>query len=226
MEFSVQYREEIGKNNNRRLRKQGLVPGVIYGKGEPRKVSAEADKALRFIKSMKGAKKIFDLNLESTDDQEKKKVLIQDYQISNVGNKLMHVDFFEVSDDTSLSLEVPIVLLNEDICPAVKLGGVLQTIRRTVPVRCMVKDIPESIEIDLQELEFGESIHILDLDFPAGVNPIVIGRNFTVITVAGRMAEEEEEVVEIEEEELLTEEEAEAAAAAAEEEGQEEAPAE
>jgi len=209
MEFSVQDREETGKNVNRRLRKQGLVPGVIYGKGEPRKVSAKADNAFRFIKSMKGAKKIFDLKLESADDDMKKKVLIQDYQMSNIGSKLLHIDFFEVSDDTLVSLEVPIVLLNEDICPAVKMGGVLQTIRRTVPVRCMVKDIPEFINIDLQELEFGESVHIMELDFPDGVKPVVVGRNFTVITVAGRMAEEEEVVEEIEGEELLTDEEGE-----------------
>ena len=207
MEFSVQDREATGKNVNRRLRKQGYVPGVIYGKGEPRKVSAKADKAFRFIKSMKGAKKIFDLSLESADDDIKRKVLIQDYQMSNVGNKLLHIDFFEVSDDTTLTLEVPVVLLNEEICPAVKMGGVLQTVRRTVPVRCMVKHIPEFINIDLEELEFGESIHVLDLDYPEGVSPVVTGRNFTIITVAGRMAEEEEEVLEVEDEELLTDEE-------------------
>ena len=221
MEFSVQHREDTGKNNNRRLRNQGFVPGIIYGKKETHKVSVRADKAFRFIKSMKGAKKIFDLNLESADNKVKKKVLIQDFQMSNVGSKLLHIDFFEVSDDTILTLEVLVVLENEDICPAVKMGGVLQTIRRTVPVRCAVQDIPDLLTIDLQELEFGESIHVLDLDFPKGVNPIVTGRNYTILTVAGRMAEEEEEVVEIEDEELTAEEEAEAAAEEATEESTE-----
>lgn len=202
MKFMVQHRENAGKGFNRRLRKEGLTPGIIYGKEEPQKVSMRADQAFRLIQSMKGTKKVIELNLKFKEETTKKNVVMQDYQLSNVGNKLLHVDFLEVTDDTTLSINVPIKAVNEDVCPAIKTGGVLQTIRRAVPIRCKVKDIPEFISVDLIDLHFGNSIHVLDLDYPEGVSPVVTGRNFTVITVVGRISEEEEAVEEVEEVEV------------------------
>ncbi len=199
MNFTVQLRDNSGKGFNRRLRKEGISPGIVYGKDEPKMISMRSDQALRFIKSMKGAKRAFELNLESDGETKSKTVILQDYQLSNWGKKLLHIDFLEVSSDTKLTVDVPIRIINEDICPAVKTGGVLQTIRRSVPVRCAVKDIPEEIIIDVKDLEFDSSVHVLDLICPEGVEPVVINRNFTVVTVAGRMVEEVEEVEEIDE---------------------------
>jgi large subunit ribosomal protein L25 len=130
--------------------------------------------------------------VESEGKTEERKVILQDYQLSNWGHKLLHADFLEVTDDTVVSLEVPIVLKNEEICPAIKEGGVIQVIRRSIPVKCAVKNIQEFIEIDLKDLLFGESVHVLDLDYHEGVEPVVYGRNFTIVTVAGRLAEEAE----------------------------------
>jgi large subunit ribosomal protein L25 len=148
---------------------------------------------------MKGATKVFSLTIESDGKSEEKQVILQDYQLSNWGHKLMHADFLEVTDDSQVTLEVPIKIVNEDICPAVKEGGVLQVIRRSIPVKCAVKNIQEVIEIDVSELQFHESIHVLDLDYEEGVAPVVSGRNFTIITVAGRIEEEVEEEEELEE---------------------------
>ncbi len=192
MNFTVQFRENTGKGFNRKLRQQGFSPGIIYGIADPKPVSMRADLALRFIKSMKGATKVFKLLIEDKGKTEEKSVILQDYQLSNWGRKLIHADFLEVTDDSIVSLEVPIILINEENCPAVKTGGVIQTIRHSVPIRCAVKNIPEFIEIDVIDLEFNDSIHVLDLDYPEGVNPIVTGRNFTIITIAGRAGEEEE----------------------------------
>jgi large subunit ribosomal protein L25 len=196
MNFTVQLREGTGKGFNRKLRADGATPGVIYGIKDPQPVSMRADKALRFIRSMKGATKVFSLTVESEGKSEEKKVILQDYQLSNWGHKLLHADFLEVTDDSQVTLEIPIVIVNEDICPAIKEGGVLQVIRRSIPVKCAVKDIQEFIEIDVSELLFGESIHVLDLNYKEGVEPVVYGRNFTIITVAGRTEEEEEELEE------------------------------
>jgi large subunit ribosomal protein L25 len=196
MNFTVQLREKTGKEFNKKLRQNGLTPGVIYGIKEPQPVKMDADLALRFIQSMQGTKKVFELAVESEGNTEDRKVLLQDYQLSNWGNKLIHADFLEVTDDTIVSLEVPIVIKNEDICPAIKEGGVIQVIRRSVPVKCAVKNIQEFIEIDLKDLLFGESVHVLDLNYDEGVEPVVYGRNFTIVTVAGRLEEEEEEVEE------------------------------
>ena len=199
MNLTVQQRENTGKGFNRRLRQQGLTPGIIYGKEEPLKVSMRADTTLRFIRSMRGAKKVVDLEIESTEGKTNKMVLVQDYQLATLGGRVMHVDFLEVNQESVIFADVPIILRNEEDCPAIKTGGVIQVIRRAVPVRCKVKDIPESVEIDLIDLEFGDSIHVLDIEYPEGVKPVVTGRNFTIVTVAGRIAEEVDEVEEGEE---------------------------
>lgn len=208
MNFTVEQREDTGKGANRRLRQQGRTPGIVYGKQDPLKVSMRADSAIRFIKSMKGAKTVFELDVKTGENTETKKVILQDYQLSPWGEKLIHADFMEVTDQTQLSIEVPVRVLNEEECPAVKTGGgVIQVIRWTIPIKCKVKDIPEAIELDLIDLEFGDSIHVLDIDYPEGVKPVVYGRNFTILTTVGRPAEEEEEELEaVEGEEEVTEE--------------------
>ncbi len=198
MNFTVQNRENTGKGYNRRLRQQGLTPGIIYGISDPQKISRRGDKTVRFIKSLKGATKVFKLLIEDEGGTNEKNVILQDYQISSFGSRLIHADFLEVTDDSIVSIEVPVKLINEEVSPAVKTGGVIQIIRRSVPIRCAVKDIPECVVIDLIELEFGESVHVLDLEYSEGVSPIVTGRNFTIVTVAGRTEEEEEEVEELE----------------------------
>ncbi len=193
MNLTVQARETSGKGSSRKLRTQGLTPGIVYGKENVR-VSMNQEKTLRFIKSLHGAKKVFKLGIETDGKSETKQVVIQDYQMSKVGHRLLHVDFFEVKDNTQLTAEVPITLINDEECPAVEEGGVIQIIRRTVPVTCSALNVPGSIEIDLKELRYGESIHVLDIQYPNGVKPIVRDRNFTLITVAGKMAEEVEEI--------------------------------
>ncbi len=219
MNFTVQLREKTGKEFNKKLRQSGLTPGVIYGIKDPLPVKMNADHALRFIRSMQGAKKVFNLAVESEGKTDERKVILQDYQMSNWGKKLLHADFLEVTDDTVVSLEVPIVLKNEEICPAIKEGGVIQVIRRSIPVKCAVKNIQEFIEIDLKDLLFGESIHVLDLDYDEGVKPVVYGRNFTIVTVAGRQEEEVEEVEEELEDGVVAEGEAEGEAKPESEEG-------
>lgn len=210
MNFTVQQRENTGKGYNRKLRREGLAPGIIYGKNEPVKVSMKADTTLRFLQTLKGVKTVIDLEIESPEGKTKKMVLLQDYQMATVGQKLVHVDFLEVDENTVISADIPITLANEEACPAVKKsGGVIHVIRRAIPVRCKVKDIPEKVEIDLIDLEFGDSVHVLDVSYPDGVEPVVTGRNFTLVTVAGRAAEEVDELEEGEEiEEIEGEEEA------------------
>lgn len=190
MNFTVQAREKAGKGVCRKLKLEGLAPGVIYGKSQ-QLVSVPAEKALRFIGSFKGIKEVFELVIESNGKEEKKQVVIQDYQTAPVGNRLVHVDFMEVTDETRLTVNVPIHTVGT--CAAVKLGGMLQVIRRTVPVKCFAKNIPKAIEIDVTDLQFGESVHVLDLPYGEGVKPIVTGRNFTVLTISGKSGSDEEE---------------------------------
>lgn len=96
MNLTVQHRENTGKGFNRRLRQMGATPGVIYGKEEPLNVSMTTNSTERFIRSMRGAKKIIDLEIESTEGKTNKTVILQDYQLSNLGSHLVHVDFLEL----------------------------------------------------------------------------------------------------------------------------------
>ena len=198
MNFSVDTREQTGKGANRQLRMTGLTPGIIYGKGEPQLVQMRADYGTRFVKSFKGMIQPFELTVMNGSQEVKLTAVVQEAQFSNWGERLLHVDFREVDDETIMKVDVPIEMVG--VCPAVKFGGVLQVIRRQVPIRCKLKDVPEHIEVDVSQLTFGTSIHMGELAYPVGVKPVVKGRNPTICTVAGRkradVGEEDEESTE------------------------------
>lgn len=197
-EITVFYREQAGKSVNRRLRREGFASGIIYGKGEPTKFFVPAEPTKRWLKNL-GAQKLFQVKVEKNGEASKaKQVLLQAHQFSNVGQRLLHLDFHEVDSNTKIRFEVPIKLVGTS--SVIKLGGIIQVIRRTIPVKCEVKNFPEFIEIDVTQLNFGQSIHVLDIDYPEGVVPIVTGRNFTLATAGGKLImEEPEDTEEVEE---------------------------
>jgi len=188
MKFSVESRSTTGKGPNRQLRMQGLTPGVIYGKGEPQLVQMRIDYGTRFVQSFKGVIKPFELTIVNGDKESTIKAVVQESQFSNWGGRLLHVDFREVDDATIMNVDVPLEIIGT--CPAVKFGGTLQVIRRSVPVRCQLKDLPEHIPADVSGLDFGTSLHMGSLGYPEGVKPVIKGRNPTVCTVAGRKPSE------------------------------------
>ena len=185
MSLTVESRENTGKGANRRLRETGLTPGIIYSSKGNINVQMRADYASRFLDSFHGSTKAVEIELVEGKKTVKKNVIIKDVQYSAWGGRLIHVDFMEVTDSTVVKMDV-IVKPTED-CAAAKLGGTLQIIRRTIPVKGAIKDLPEFLIANVADLEFGDSFHVLDFDFPKGVTPIVGGRNFTVITIAGKM---------------------------------------
>ncbi|MCP4298255.1 MAG: 50S ribosomal protein L25 [Proteobacteria bacterium] len=202
MNFTVQSRANTGKGYNRKLRAIGMTPGVIYGQGEQTLVSMRQDVATRFILSLGGVKQLIKLTVESEGKNRDVKAIVQDYQTSNVGNKLVHMDFLEVTDETELTIDVIIEPTGESI--GVKQGGVMQFIRRSIPVRCQAGAIPKAFDADITDLDVGDSFHVLDIKYPEGVTPVIGERNYTIITVTGRAAEEVDEIDEVEEIEAET----------------------
>lgn len=199
MDFTVQHKKESGKGPNRRLRSEGLNSGVIYGKGEPVMISMRSDYAYRMIQSFHGTVKTLNLIIEDGDQKNNKMVIVQDYQVSNWGQRLIHVDFREVDENTIVDVDVPVV--PTDDCQAIKLGGILQIVRSSVPIRAAVKNVPNELVANVKELNVGESVHVLDLNYPEGVEAMNHGRNFTILTIAGASSEEAEEGEETTEEE-------------------------
>ena len=126
---------------------------------------------------------IFGRLLEVTVDGQKNTVLTRDIQFHPVTDVVMHMDFLRVSGSAKVAVAVPVEFINEDSCPALKIGGVLNVVRYEVELNCPATAIPEKITVDLDGLKIGDSIHISAIPLPDGVEPTITDRDFTVATL-------------------------------------------
>lgn len=189
-DLTVTVRESSGKGVARQLRMAGKVPAVFYG-SETESISLEvATKTLQDILKVPGGKSNFFNLVFEGGKVGNKLAIIKDLQIDPVSDKLIHADFFELSMDKKMTATVPISLTGK--AKGVELGGTLQPIRRELEVSCLPKDLPEVIEIDVTDLDVGDSIHIDEVKLPTGVEaPHDV--NFTVaVLMAPKGAAEEE----------------------------------
>ncbi|MGK0289749.1 MAG: large subunit ribosomal protein L25 [bacterium] len=191
MDFTVQQRDNAGKGVNRKLRAEGLNSGILYGKNEPIKISMNTNKTVGLLRTLQGVVKTINLTVENESGSENKQVIVQDYQLNNMGNALLHVDFREVEESTVIKINVPVVPVGTP--EALQLGASLQLVRYNIPVKTTVAQAPASIEVDVSEMEVNTGLRIDEVQFPEGVTPILKGGNYTVITLAGRRAIEDED---------------------------------
>lgn len=160
-------RDVRGTSASRRLRRAGIVPGVVYG-GPEAAQALEFDHKALFMEFRHEAFHASILSLEV--DGKKEDVLLRDYQLHPVRNTIQHVDFQRVSTTEKIHVKVPFHFINEDTCPGVKTGGGnVGHILNEAEVSCLAKDLPEFIEVDLGKLEVGESIHLSEITLPKGV---------------------------------------------------------
>jgi large subunit ribosomal protein L25 len=133
----------------------------------------------------------------------KSTVLTRDIQFHPVSDVVMHMDFLRISASATVAVAVPVEFINEDKCPGIKVGGVLNVVRYEVELNCPATAIPEKITIDLDGVKIGDSIHISAIELPDGVTPTITDRDFTVATLAspggGVKNEDEDEAAEGEE---------------------------
>ncbi len=179
---------------SRRLRREGRVPAVVYGGAEAESISLDAKEVQRLFRH---ASESTIISLSSGDGE--RDVLIKDYQTDRITDKLLHIDFLEVVAGRTLRTHVPLHF--QGIPVGVREGGILETLMRELHVECLPRDLPESLDIDIEGLDSGHSIHVRDLDTPAGVR-VLSSADQVVCLVAHRLAEEEEEVDEEEIEEV------------------------
>lgn len=156
-------REAGGKGAARAQRRSGRVPGIVYGHGEDSiPVSVDALELNRLISAISVENTILDLDVEGSDTY---KVLIRELQRHPYRNGVVHVDFFHIAMDEKINVDVPIVVTG--IPEGVRTGGgVLDHVLRELQVYCLPGNIPEKVEVDVTELEIGDSIHVGDLDLP------------------------------------------------------------
>ena len=180
-ELKAETRERVGKGSSRELRRNGLIPAVIYGDKQPPLAIAVSTKEVTLRIHAGG----FKTTVATIDvNGEKIKVLPKDYQLDPVRDFTMHVDFLRVSGDTHVVVEVPVHFVNEEKSPGIKAGGVLNIVRHAVELHALAGNIPEFITADLAGLKVGDGIHISHVKLPKGTSPVISDRDFTIATIA------------------------------------------
>ncbi|QRM56280.1 50S ribosomal protein L25/general stress protein Ctc [Sinorhizobium sp. BG8] len=195
-ELKAETRERVGKGSSRELRRNGLIPAVIYGdKQAPISIALSTKEVTQKIHAGGFMTTVATIDVNG----EKISVLPKDYQLDPVRDFTMHVDFLRVSGNTRVTVEVPVHFVNEEKSPGIKVGGVLNIVRHEVEVYCPANDIPEFLTADLTGLKIGEGIHISHITLPSGVSPVIADRDFTIATIvapAGGVSEEAETTAE------------------------------
>jgi large subunit ribosomal protein L25 len=184
--IEAQIRIPGGKNANRRLRKSGLIPAVIYGPGkEAVVVSVNPSQVRHILHSDTGRNTIFSL---SVDGSEQNNAMVKDYQLDPVKGNLIHADFLEIAMDRLLELTVNIEIVGE--APGVKLdGGIMDFVTRSIEVECLPSDIPESIKVDVGTLKINDYIRVKNLQTDAKVK-ILSDPEVVIVTIVPPIKEE------------------------------------
>lgn len=219
----VRPRTQTGRTAARRLRRNGVIPAVVYGHGdESQSLAIETQELERLLSRIHAATTVIELDVE---DGEAQQVLIREIQRHPFRSDVLHVDFFHIRADEVIRVSIPVHL--DGHAKGVEAGGILQQIRHEIEVECLPGEIPDDFRVDVSELEIGDSIHIADID--TGSVTVLDDADLSVCSVVPPTVievEEEEEVALPPELEGLEGEELEAALAeaaeAAEEEGEEE----
>lgn len=191
-------RQGTGKGAARAGRRSGRIPGVLYGHDEESvTVSVDALELNRLIQSISVENTIVDLEVKG--EKEPFKVLIREVQRHPYRDDVLHIDFFHIAMDEKLHVEVPVVLVGVPIGVKDK-GGVVDHQLREIEIHCLPADIPEKIEIDISELDIGNTIHVRDLELPDLEIQTDLDRSVVAVLAPTVIVEPEEEEVE---EELL-----------------------
>ena len=196
-EITVETREETGKGVARRLRRDGKIPGVIYGKSrEPKPLTVDP---LDINKRLFG-NAIFELTIVDDGEEDDELAMIKDYQKDVIKDDLLHVDFQHISMDEKIAVTVPVNL--EGSAPGVQEGGVLQKLMREIEIESLPGDIPDEIVLNIDELTMGDSLQVSDLEVSDSID-ILSPLGNVIVTVVAPSEEITEEVEEELEEEFI-----------------------
>lgn len=179
--LAAEIRERAGKGAARATRREGRVPGVVYGDNkDPLLISVHPVELMKLAHKPGFFSHVFEVEANGS----KHKVLARDLQFHPVTDQPLHVDFMRISRGATVTVEVEVVFENEDKCPGLKKGGVLNIVRHAVEMTCPTDAIPETLVADLTGLDFGDSIHISAIAVPEGCSTTITDRDFTIATVA------------------------------------------
>jgi large subunit ribosomal protein L25 len=174
-------RTGTGKGAARQARRDGMVPGVIYGGGkDPLAIQMPFNELLKRLKQGRFLSTLFNMQVEGEEDV---RVICRDVQRDVVKDLPTHVDFMRLRRTSKINLFIPVEFINEDAAPGIKRGGVLTVVRPEVELVVTAGDIPEKITVDLTGMAIGDIVHINDVTLPEGTKA-TIDRNFVIANIS------------------------------------------
>ncbi|MEM7378729.1 MAG: 50S ribosomal protein L25/general stress protein Ctc [Pseudomonadota bacterium] len=170
--LSAEVRSDTGKGASRRLRRDNKVPAILYGGvGEPVMLSLKANEVTRNLQEEAFYSHVLTLDVDGKSEQ----AILRDIQRHPSKSIILHMDFLRVVANQAITVQVPLHFINEDTCVGVKMGGGLISHTMTeLEVTCLPKDLPEYIEVDLADVDVGQSVHISDIKLPSGVTSVAL----------------------------------------------------
>lgn len=181
--LTVDVRERTGKGGAREARRQGKIPGVLYGGGQdPVAINLDSIEILKALNSGK-----FLSNMVTIDHKgDKQSVIPQDVQFHPVTDEALHIDLYRVDENQKVKVEVSVTFTGEEVSPGLKRGGTLNVVRHAVELLVPAGSIPDTLTADVSELEIGDNVKISNIDLPEGAEPTITDRDFTIATIASR----------------------------------------
>lgn len=199
--LNARTRQTTGKGAARKLRKDSQIPAIFYGPNtEPLKLALDYPELEGIMKRSGGENIILDLKVKSEEETQTWNVILKDLQVDPIKDTYLHADFYEISMDKEITVNLPVHLVNT---PAgVEEGGILQHVRRELTISCLPDKLIEALEVDVSQLQIGDSVHIRDLMLPEGITSLD-EEDLTIAVVAAPTVMPEEAVEEEIEEEVL-----------------------
>jgi large subunit ribosomal protein L25 len=192
--LSAEIREGIGKEKAKKLRTKGLIPAIFYSPlSQSIPLVIDSKEFAKVLETEAGENVLIDLSIRKGDQTSRKVVMVKDVQIHPLKGTTLHTDFYEVAMDEMVIVEVPIHLDGKP--EGIKVGGILEQVRRTIQIQCLPGDIPKRIDVDVSSLNIGDSIHVQEIQVEKA--KIISETNFTIATVVPPVAEEKKVVEEV-----------------------------
>ena len=179
LEANLRSETTRGKNNS--LRKEGMVPAILYGGKEKNELISVSKK---YLKTLLDQENFLSNVLKIKINDKEINVLPRDVSFDVVTDEPIHVDFLRMVAGRKIVLEIPVRFINNEQSPGLKRGGVLNIVRRKVELKCPTESIPNELVVDLDGLDIGSSIKISAIKLPENVTPTITGRDFVIATVA------------------------------------------